>query len=454
MRFFRGSGFVLSLVIGLTLSASMAYAVQQYGLVAVDSTGAPISVLPDGGHGFLLPNQLASQGQLDAGLASCIATAAAGFSSGLSTNSTIILPVQLGRTDAGSVGTFQILTNGSDYVGLGALNALLIKPTGSAGGVQTGAVTIRNATNIDRAFSVESPDGGLLFSVFSDTILSPSVGEFGDPVNPRDAVPLGRLDAGVWGTIPGKASGLAANSTITGPVSIVGGGSRSMSWKHEDGGTYATMSGAGDFVAPTGLFGDATFGSFPDNVATFVGTTYLFAPVTYSDQTLGTVHAALYLDGSNILTVFDGSNPFTGGNPAELHVADATLAIHAMTLGQFQSAVSTLFSASPNGLLVDNVAIGGFKNGSEEMTVTAVSMYKSVAGVGSGSVVMRVTDGTNICDAPILCAGTGPDRGVAAATAFSCKFAAGRLLTLKPFGVSGTCTPLPTVLNVDVVAHR
>ena len=50
---------------------------------------------------------------------------------------------------------------------------------------------------------------------------------------------------------------------------------------------------------------------------------------------------------------------------------------------------------------------GGGSTGSSAVLVTAFGAYSSSAAVGAGSIVFRVTDGTNVCDCTASCTTTG-----------------------------------------------
>jgi len=96
----------------------------------------------------------------------------------------------------------------------------------------------------------------------------------------------------------------------------------------------------------------------------------------------------------------------------------------------FQAQVNTAVSAI-NYLAIVNPAT---------VTVTTVTIYQSSAGGGgAGSTIVRITDGTNNCDATFLCTATaGTNATLSATPTGSCTFARGATVLLG-FSAS-TCT--------------
>jgi len=113
---------------------------------------------------------------------------------------------------------------------------------------------------------------------------------------------------------------------------------------------------------------------------------------------------------------------------------------------------TTLWSGWRNGATTGTALIGGHGLPSDRgFIVTAITMNVStVGGGGAGTTVVRITDGTNNCDATFLCTATaslGVKRSAATGT---CSFPAGALLAGS--FLSSTCTTTqPSINNADVV---
>lgn len=96
--------------------------------------------------------------------------------------------------------------------------------------------------------------------------------------------------------------------------------------------------------------------------------------------------------------------------------------------------------------------LGGHKlNAAQGFNLNAVTLYTSVAASGAGNTVLRVTDGTNNCDATFSCTTDNNTTGVKRVdTTGSCTFAAGASLTLS-VQTAGCATTQPTIKNIDWV---
>lgn len=97
---------------------------------------------------------------------------------------------------------------------------------------------------------------------------------------------------------------------------------------------------------------------------------------------------------------------------------------------------------------VNNVQIYGGTILQSPFQVTHVAMYVSnSSGAGTNNVI-RISDGSNNCDATFSCATLGTTGNKGATTTGNCTFAAGASLTIAET-VAG-CTPDPTVKNIVV----
>jgi hypothetical protein len=110
----------------------------------------------------------------------------------------------------------------------------------------------------------------------------------------------------------------------------------------------------------------------------------------------------------------------------------------------------TLFSVYPAAAITATTAYGGHRLTVHAFTMTHLSGYVSSAAGGVGSVIFRVSDGTNNCDVTLSCASdlaaTGP---IIKAASGTCAFAASAALSFST--TTAGCTPNPTILNLDVV---
>lgn len=106
-------------------------------------------------------------------------------------------------------------------------------------------------------------------------------------------------------------------------------------------------------------------------------------------------------------------------------------------------------------------ASGNYGGGvqADPVTVQAITMRVSTGGGGgAGNVVVRVSDGTNNCDATFACTGTGVTQVGAsgpkrAATTGACTFAASALLTVS-VPTAGCTSTQPAVQNLAVLGKR
>ena len=83
------------------------------------------------------------------------------------------------------------------------------------------------------------------------------------------------------------------------------------------------------------------------------------------------------------------------------------------------------------------------------VTVRSVSIYQSSAGGGgAGSTVVRITDGTNNCDATFACSTTtGTNAALTASTTGACTFTRGAAI-LVGFSASSCTTSQPGIRSI------
>jgi hypothetical protein len=94
--------------------------------------------------------------------------------------------------------------------------------------------------------------------------------------------------------------------------------------------------------------------------------------------------------------------------------------------------------------------LGGIKVGAGYgLIITNVTFYTSVVATGAGNTVLRISDGTNNCDATLSCTTVNNTTGAKAATPTgTCTFATGATLTAS-VQTAGCATTQPTLKNIQ-----
>lgn len=190
-----------------------------------------------------------------------------------------------------------------------------------------------------------------------------------------------------------------------------------------------------------------TGGAGPRTTGTFTaGGEITSGPEGYRTTTANTFKATSYtLDGGTAFQLLAGSMDFDAGVHTIWAVNDGGVypIVRMMADGYMASrTTATLMSLYTNG--INNPATYGGLCITRPFTVTRVSIYtSSTAGAGTND-VLRISDGTNNCEATFSCASDLNTTGAKIKSpSGNCAFAAGACLTISE--TTGGCTPDPTL---------
>jgi hypothetical protein len=141
---------------------------------------------------------------------------------------------------------------------------------------------------------------------------------------------------------------------------------------------------------------------------------------------------SLVTSGSQALAVTSGARICIDGTTCSRYVSNEGP-------GYFPSAIPfTLTSIYWNGGVPAALSVLSRKPlPARAFTVTAATIDSVSGGTGAGNFVLRVTDGTNNCDATFACP-VASNTGLRAATTGTCTFAASASLTMQVQTICGT----------------